>query len=301
MNWADLRILLAVARARTLTAAAQTLGLDQTTVSRRLEQLEESVGSPLLIRDRKGVQLTSAGERLVRAAEQMETAVVDAERAIVGRDQNLAGTLRVTLPDMLAQHHADLFADFVDHYPGLQLELSIGYTQRSLARREADVALRFTRKPEAQLFGRKLVRFAYAPYAAPALVNRVGTRAPLERLPWLGWDPAVGARATERWMRKHVPRATIVARFDAGPALHAAVTAGLGAAIMPCVYGDAAGLMRLRPPFPELGYDLWVLTHEDLRRTARVRAFIEHAAHYVEARRRDFEGGVKQSPAPNRR
>lgn len=293
MNWADLRILLAAARAQTMTEAARAVGLDQTTVSRRLEQLEDAVGSPLLVRDRKGMQLTPAGERLMRAAEQMETLVVDAERDIVGKDQALEGLLRVTLPDMLAQNHADLFAEFSNRYPGVRLDLSIGYAQRSLVRREADVALRFTKKPEAQLFGRKLVRFAYAPYATQRLVNTIGPRAPMDRLPWLAWDPTLGARGTERWLRKHVPRARIVARFDAGPALHAAVEAGLGAAIMPCVYGDSAGLVRLKPPFPELGYDLWALTHEDLRRTARVRAFLEHAATYVNKRRTEIEGRRK--------
>ena len=296
MNWADLRILLAIGRADTMTAAGRALGLDQTTVSRRLEQLEASLSCALVVRDREGLSLTAAGKRLLAAAEQVETAVLDAQRDILGRDTELRGGLHITTADMFAQHHADLFATFAQRYPQVALQISTGYAQRSLARREADVALRFTDKPEPYLFGRKLTRFAYAPYAAAALVERVGRRARLERFPWLAWDPSVGARGSDRWLRKHVPGATIAGRFDAGVAMRAAAAAGLGVALMPCVYGEAAGLVRLRPPVAELGYDLWVLTHEDLRNTARVRAFLEHAAAYVDARRAQFEGTKRRSP-----
>ncbi|MDH5674299.1 MAG: LysR family transcriptional regulator [Myxococcales bacterium] len=290
MNWADLHILLAVARTDSLTAAGRSLGLDQTTVSRRLGRLEEALGASLVVRSRDGHALTPAGERLVRAAELVETTVLDAERDLLGRDRELQGRLRIASADILVQHGAALMGSFIERYPQVELEVTSGSTQRSLSRREADVALRFTAKPEPQLVGRKLVRFAYAPYAAEVLVKRIGRRARLDRFPWLGWDSSLGARGTERWMAKHAKAAKVIARFDAWAALHAAAVAGLGAAIMPCVYADSSGLIRLRRPVDELGYDLWVLTHEDLRRTARVRAFIEHAAAFMQARRRAIEG-----------
>ena len=292
MNWADLRVLLAVGRAETLTEAGRQLQLDQTTVSRRLTQLEGALGAAVVIRSRDGLSLTAAGERLFRAAELVEATVIEAQRDVLGRDAELSGKLRVTTADMFAQHHADLFTSFAERYPRVAMEVSTGYSMRSLARREADVALRFTAAPEPFLFGRKLVRFAYAPYAAQSLVRRIGKRARLTSFPWLAWDPSVGARRTERWMQEHLASARVVGWFDGWLAYFAAAQAGLGAAVLPCAYAEGAGLVRLRRPFDELGYDLWALTHQDLRRTARVRVFLEHVGHYVQARRGYLESGA---------
>lgn len=153
VNWNDLSVLLAVSRSSTMTGAARRLGVDQTTVSRRLRALEESVGVRLVSRRRDGITLTEAGLEAARAGEIMETVATDLERSLVGSDAQLAGTVRVTTVALLAHHHPDLFSGFAERYPAIELEVETASSFRSLSRREADLAIRFTDRPDPSLFG----------------------------------------------------------------------------------------------------------------------------------------------------
>ena len=156
MNWDDLRILLAVSRAETMTRAARRLGVNQTTVSRRIQALEEALGVELVVRSRDGIALTEAGRQAAHAVEGMELVAHDVERSLIGGDAQLAGVLRVTTIDLIAHYHPDLFASFAAEYPAVELEVTVGFDQRSLAKREADLAIRWTHRPSEGLFGRKL-------------------------------------------------------------------------------------------------------------------------------------------------
>lgn len=298
MDWGDLPVLLALSRSDTMTAAAKALAVNQTTVARRLDALEEALGVQLVERRRDGISLTEEGAAAARAAEQMEGVAIELERALVGGSTRLAGAVRVTTADMLAVHHPDLFTTFAEQFPEIELEVVTGYALQSLARREADVAIRLTPKPAEHLFGRKLGVAGYGVYGSRALVTEIGRRARLDRFPWLGWTKEVGAKGTEAWMKKHVPGARITCRHDTALAMHAAAAAGAGLLLMPCIYGDAhPELVRVRGPIPGLGYDLWVLTHRDLAKTARVRAFLRHVGEYFDAR----QGALAGKLAPGRR
>ncbi len=296
VDWGDLPVLLALSRCDTMTAAAKTLGINQTTVARRIDALEETLGVQLVERRRDGISLTEEGIASARAAEQMEGVAIALERALVGGSARLAGTVRITTADMIAVGHPDLFSSFARKFPDIELEVVTGYAVQSLARREADVAIRLTPKPAEHLFGRKLGRLEYGVYGSSALVAEVGRRTRLDRYPWLGWTKEVGARGTEAWMKEHVPDAKIIGRHDTALPMHAAAADGAGLLLMPCVYGDAhPELVRLRGPIDGLGYDLWVLTHEDLARTARVRAFLRHVGEYFDERRGALSGrGTKR-------
>lgn len=288
MRWDDLQVLLALDGSASLSEAARKLGVNQTTVSRRITALEETLEVRLIERDPDGVRLSPNGERAVAAAREMSTISDALEREILGKDAALRGRLRVTTVDMVALYHAELFREFAERHPEVKLELSTTYHQRSLTRREADLAIRFSNRPDEHLFGRKLVRVEYAVHSAAALVDKHGRRARLDRYPWLAWDEASGARVTEAWMKQHVPDARVACTYDSATAMHAAIRDGVGVAFIPCAYGD--GLVRLRRIEPAFGYDLWALTHEDLRRTARVRAFMDHAALHFAKQRRRFRG-----------
>ncbi len=284
-----------------MTAAAKTLAVNQTTIARRIDALEETLGVQLVERRRDGISLTEEGVAAARAAEQMEGVAVELERALIGGSTRLAGTVRVTTADMIAVGHPELFTSFAARYPDIELELVTGYALRSLAQREADVAIRLTPKPAEHLFGRKLGCIEYGVYGPRSLVAAVGRRARLDRYPWLAWTREVGAKATDAWMAKHVPHAAIVGRHDTALAMHAAARAGAGVLMMPCVYGDAhAELVRLRGPIDGLGYDLWALTHRDLARTARVRAFLEHTGDYFQHRRDALAGRARSAKRPAR-
>ena len=291
MNWADLNTLLAVARSETLTAAAATLAVNQTTVSRRLDALEESLGTRLVERDRRGVRLTVGGERAKATAEQMEALVFELERELIGGDARLSGNLRVTTTDTIAAYHPELFSGFAERYPEVALEVATSYRERSLTRREADLAIRWTKQPAEHLFGRKVAHVHYALYAAKPLVARIGLHAKLDRYPWVGWDAASGDRLTDRWVAGNVLNARVVCRYDSALTLHAAVRSGVGAGFVPCAYADAwPELVRIRPVEPSFAYDIWALAPSELATTARVRAFMSHAGEYFGGWKGRFAG-----------
>ncbi len=276
MNWDDLRFFLAVARQRTLLQAGKQLGVNHSTVSRRIHALQEDTGSRLFDRNPDGWVLTAAGEELLAIATRVESEFAAVDRTVLGQDARLSGPLRVTTIDMLAIYHADVFGSFADRYPDVELELSVDNTPRSLTKREADVALRMTNAPPEYLVGRKILRHEFAVYGARELVNTMDGE-DLESIPWLAWDERVGARLTREWMQKNVPGARIACRVDTSTVMFACVAAGIGITFLPCAYGDThPELRRIREPEDGFGMDLWLLTHPDLRATARVRAFMGH-------------------------
>ncbi len=291
MDWSDLPILLAVSRSASLSEAAQRLGVNQTTVGRRLDALERDVATRLVERNREGVRLTGAGEQAIVAIERMEGMAIELERVLLGGDTRLQGSLRVTTTDTLVHYEPRLFSSFAERYPHVELGVATSYREHSLRKREADVALRWSNAPEPHLFGRRMVKVEYALYGHRRLVKRLGEQTPLDRFPWLAWDTGSGARVTEQWMRKHVSTAKVVCRFDSALALHAAVRAGAGLAFMPCAWGDELRtLVRIRPIEIGFAYDIWCLTHPDLEGTARVRAFMRHAADYFASRKHNYAG-----------
>ena len=291
LDWDDLRVFLAVARSRTLSGAARKLGVNQTTVTRRLEALEARLGARLFDRSTAGVNPTTAAAEVVAVAERVEEYVSSIERQIAGQDMRLTGELRVTTIDMCAYYDVELFEAFAKRYPQIELELSVGYFPRNLTRREADVAIRWTDRPPEHLVGHQVATAEYAIYAATSLLERCSDRTELDKYPWIDWDIANNARVTALWMRKHIPSTQVVCRYDMALALHAAIRSGMGVGFMPCAYGDADPLLkRIRPIEPDFGIDIWLLTHPDLRSTARVRAFMEHASAYFASHRKRFAG-----------
>ncbi|MCA9605069.1 MAG: LysR family transcriptional regulator [Myxococcales bacterium] len=290
MNWDDLRFVLATARARTLSGAAQELGVTHTTVARRLRALEERIGARVFDARAEGLVPTAAGERLRDAAERMEEEVMGLDRAIVGRDARLTGPLCVATTDLLVLWFPELWASFAKEYPGIDLEVAASTRVANLTKRDADVAIRFTNRPPENLVGRKVGRLDYAVYGARSLVGS-RRRVQLDAYPWIAWSERAQAKLTWAWMRKHVPGARIAMTVDAAVVFYAALRAGMGLGHLPCIEGDGdPTLRRLGDPIEGFGMDIWVLTHPDLRNTARIRAFMQHAATCITARADDLAG-----------
>ncbi len=296
-DWNDARLILAIARDRSLTTAAKTLRIDHSTVFRRLTALESRLG-PLFERGPGGTyEPTPTGTRTALAAERMEDAALGLARDLAGRDARLTGRLRVTCSETLAYRLLTPYiARFRAEHPGIVVELAIDGRVLNLSRREADIALRVARPREGDLWGRKLADVAWGAYGAP---DHLEARPPLNAVEDLaghaliGWEEnAAGINAAD-WLTNTMPVSAIVYRTNSLINQMVAARAGLGLAMLPCYLGDPEpGLVRALPsgPIPELSRELWMVTHQDLKRTARVQAFFASIAAGIGADRSLIEG-----------
>jgi DNA-binding transcriptional LysR family regulator len=219
-------------------------------------------------------QMTAEGERVASTAERVETEADALSREVGGRDQRLTGTLRVTSSETLAYSVlTQQLARFRAVHPGIVVELVVDNRVLSLSRREADVALRVARPKEPDLFGRKLADIAWSIYGAPAL----GPIADLGGRNFIGWGTEVTGIAAADWLDEMIEPRHIVYRASSLINQFTAAKSGIGYAVLPCYLGDSEpGLVRATgAPVVELTRELWIVTHADLRKTARVRAFFD--------------------------
>jgi DNA-binding transcriptional LysR family regulator len=294
LNVADLPLILALSRERTLAGAAERLDVDLSTVFRRLNTLEKRLRVRLFDRSARGYQLTAAGERAASAAERVETELLTLDRDISGRDQQLSGRLRITASETLS--HAvlpRLLANFHAEHPRIELILTIDNRIMDLSRREADVALRVRRPTDPTLFGRRLTNLAwafYAPADATGSLRREGRSYNFARHTVIGWDEPARIVASD-WLAAHVPPERIGFRCNSLVNQLVAARVGLGIALLPCYLADRdAGVRRFSGVLPDLTSELWIVTHQDLKNTARIRAFLASIGDAIIAERRSFEG-----------
>ncbi len=292
LDWEHLQVVLQIARSGSLLAAERELGVSHSTLSRRLAALEKRCGEPIFERHgRAGLRPTETGLLVVEAAEAMQGEAQRLERQLLGAQARVDGTIRVSAPELLTQRHGAAFASFTNRYQGVVRELLSSNLTTDLGRREADIALRLSKDPPEHLVGRKLLRVEFALYGSRALVDEHNLPKDLGGLPWLAWERRFGARLTDAWMRRHAPNARVAWVVDSTTVLHTALRCGVGVAFISCAAGDAdPDLVRLRPPEPGFEMDLWALTHPDLRRSARVRAFMSHMAEALEQWRDRYLG-----------
>jgi len=277
MDWDNLRYFLAVARNGSIRAAASDLAVNHTTVARRISSFEKQLGVRLFERLPNGYVLTATGEEMVKSAQSIEDEVVKLDRQVIGRDAQLNGVLRVTMPTALATNllMPDIAA-FIKLYPNIRLEMALSNEEFNLRKREADIAIRLTMNPPDYLVGRRILHPAKGVYASHEYLRHHDPKTQPEKLSWIGWDEP---SSTKHWNKD--------SRYSAAPVVHKAddllarlevVKAGIGIAMLPCFLADkVSSLVRLELIAAKgICGDLWILTHEDLRATARVRAFIDH-------------------------
>ncbi|MCW3481557.1 LysR family transcriptional regulator [Neisseriaceae bacterium JH1-16] len=276
MEWDDLRYFLAVHRAGSLSAAARRLGVNHSTVLRRLDHLETRLGVRLFERLHSGYLMTAAGEALREELDGVGEQIEAAQRRLAGHDAQLSGTLRLTSTDTLVPLLMPHLAAFRRAYPGIQLQLVTGNSFLSLTQREADVAVRPTSSPPDNLIGRRLGRLQTAPYAASSyLAGRAAATGWAEH-DWVAPDDSLAHLAQAAWLRRQVPAERIVFSADSLVGMVDAVRHGLGVGMLLCLLAEAdPPLVRLAEPDPALDTPLWLLTHPDLKRVARIRAFCD--------------------------
>jgi DNA-binding transcriptional LysR family regulator len=292
MDWDDLRFVLAVGRERTLSAAARSLGVNHTTVFRRVRQIEAGLGVRLFERHRDGYTPTAAGEEAVTLGERLEGQIDGLERQLCGRDTRPSGMLRVTTTDTLLMGAlGEPLAAFCRAHPAIALEITAANPLASLSQRDADVAIRPAAAPPETLVGRRLCVIASAIYGAGAYLEDAPAPDDLGAHRWVAPDDSLAHLGSARWLRATLPGVRPALRANTLLGMAAAARAGVGLAVLPCFLGDAAPeLKRLGPPLDALAGELWLLTHRDLRHVARVRAFMEFMDRTLRPMRPLFEG-----------
>ncbi|HYH20354.1 MAG TPA: LysR family transcriptional regulator [Azospirillum sp.] len=291
-NWDDLRYLLAVARYGSLSAAARVLGVNHSTVLRRVSALEEAMGVQLFDKLPGGYVLTAAGDEMHRVALKVEENLAAANRQLSGRDARISGTLRVTTIDILTLHILPRhIAALRDRHPDLRVDLVTAEASLSLTRREADVAIRSTGTPPENLVGRAVSGLAFAVYGGVPYVERTGAGDDPGRHTWVGLDESFDHTGLARWYKRTVPVERIGHRVNSVAAAVAAVRAGTGLGLLPCGLVDRdPAFRRLGALVAEVGTKIWLLTHEDLRHMGRVRAFLDFMADAFAGERDLLEG-----------
>jgi DNA-binding transcriptional LysR family regulator len=291
MEWNDLRFVLAVAEAGSLAGAARALRVNHTTVLRRITAFEKGLGLRLFERLPTGYVLTAGGRELIEAARHVNDTIVGLERKLAGQDLRLSGTVRVTTTDsLMGSLLPDILAAFRKAHPGIQLEVAISNALLNLSRRDADVAIRPAENPPEHLVGRSIGKVAFAVYAGGDYLSRHKKTA-LADHQWVAPDDSLSGISIARWMRAELSNSEVTLRADSVLGLKLAAEAGLGLAALPCYLGDTSPrLVCVHAPIRAMETALWILTHDDLRHTARIRAFTEFAANALAQQRPLLEG-----------
>jgi DNA-binding transcriptional LysR family regulator len=264
-NWDDLRYFLAVARSGSVSAAAVNLGVNHSTVSRRISAYEKENGVRLFERLPSGYMMTQAAENIYQYALEIEERTRVVERELFGRDARLQGKLCITAFHGLANNllipHLQTFRD---KYPAIEIDLLLTSELRDLGAREADIAIRGTPTPPDHLVGKKIANFHRGIYTSPSYQARNLSRH--EIVLWRD-EPQL-----PDWAVRYFGEARVSLRVDDVVSKQAAVRDGLGMAMLPCWSGDRdPGLLRMNLDIEPSDWGLWVLIHADLRTTARVR------------------------------
>ena len=278
----------AIADVGTLSGAARALQVSHPTAFRRLNRLERKMGVRFFDRARDGYTATAAAEEVSGLVRRLRTDVLAVERRIVGRDLRPSGTLRITTTDtLLFGWLSPGLREFRRAYPDIRLELVVSNDVFSLSKREADIAVRPAHNPDESLVGRRIGTIAQAPYMAKTLATQVDNTEPLASIDWIGPDESMTYPAYDRWLEQDdlVERCRI--RVNSVYGMLSAARAGLGVSVLPCYLGENdEQLSRVGGAIPSMATDLWILTHPDLRKTERIRVFLDHVAGF--ARRSQF-------------
>jgi len=279
-EWSDLRFFLEVARTGTLAAAARKLGVDNTTVGRRLSALERDLGAKLFSRTPDGLALTAAGEAMRTAGVEMEQSVLRGEQRALGADRNLSGLVRIATTEMLGEVVVvPAMRSLHERHPQIRMELLTGSQRLDIARREADVALRFVRPEGGDLVARRVGTVAFAVYGSKKYLAARGR--PDRASGFAGHDVVTYEAGIRHWRLgqlagEPVRDVRVVLRSNSTQMLLHAVRQGLGVGPLPCLFARSdRSLERVPAGAPADLDDVWLVVHADLQRTARVRAVIE--------------------------
>jgi DNA-binding transcriptional LysR family regulator len=290
-DWNDLKTFLAVAREGSTLGAAKVLGVNQTTVARRIEALEAAVGMRLFERGQAGTRLTEAGQELMAEAEQMEKAAAGFANRVAERQRGLAGTLRITSTEIMANLGITPgLARFRELHPDLKVEVNITDLPLDLEAGEADIAIRTgVRLTDSDLVARKIAEFDFGLYASRDYLLRRGLPRSIEDLRRHDVIAGEGTRLPlpgMAWVLGQLPGLEPAARVNATTHLLHALKAGLGVAPYGCIVADLEPDLIRCLPIPPPRPAVWMVTRADMKDAPRVRAFTDFFLPFIEQTRR---------------
>lgn len=290
-SWDDFRLVKAISDQQSLVGAAESLGLNHSTVFRRLGALESTLKTRIFERSRNGYTPTAAGERMVALADQMANEINGFELKCAGRDVQPSGELRVATNDTMLIHLlTPIFAGFTKAFPDIRLDIVVSNAALNLSKRDADIAIRATANPPETLVGRNIGAIAWAEYAATALVESKSVPERHEAR-WVGYGDNLSGLMANRQLEHKFEDKQIVYRVNTVLGLAEAVAANIGLGYLPCFIGDRMpGITRVSEPLAEPLSHLWLLTHPELRDAARVRAFMTFVGAELVKQRRALDG-----------
>jgi DNA-binding transcriptional LysR family regulator len=290
-DWDDLKHLLAVAHHGSTLAAGRALGVDQSTVQRRLAELERRLGQPLVERHPSGYRLTDFGQAMLPHAEHIEQAVIAFEEHLQAAAAGAGGVIRMTCPEPIVNRltQTALFDKFHARYPSWRVQFVMSDKYLDLMKGDADIALRSGNTEDGELIGRKIGDSIWAVYASRGYVERHGRPERIEDLKHhalVGFDETMTRHRASQWLREVAPESALAARSSSVLGLIYSVKAGLGVAPLPMPMGDAEpDLVRVLGPIPELARIWRVLTTPALRHTPRIAAFFDFIVEEIETLR----------------
>ncbi len=287
MHWDDLRFVLEVRRLGSALAAAAKLGVNQSTVTRRIAQVEARLGVELFERKQSGYVPTSSGLSAAEAAERIEREVCGLLSTVAAAQRALNGTVRFTASELLANFMiASCLRPFQKLNPGIRVELIADDRRLDLARGEADIALRAGSRPDGVgIVMRRMPDSAWTVYCSRAYAEEHGmprSREEIRNHEIIGMEGPVGQIPGPRWLSEAAPGGQIRFRSNSLVNLVSNLRAGLGVATLPCIVGDReSDLVRCFAPPPELEAEMWLILREELKSAPHIRAFADYLAGYL--------------------
>jgi DNA-binding transcriptional LysR family regulator len=277
-DWNDFRYFLAIARAGSLAGAARELGVEHTTVGRRLSALEAELGVRLFLRGPDGLAATEAGRGILPLAEEIATRFEAIDRRVSGGDDRIEGTVRFSVSEALSGYFVKHFAALRERHPGLVVQMSSGNQASDLMRGEADLAVRAREVTEPDLLARKVASAAWSLYAAPDYIARKGTPPSPEDLRGhdiIGFDDSLNNTPGGLWLQAHLAGTNVVMRGNSIVAAINAAICGMGIGAVPCFLAEGDPALRRLTPRVLGARDIFLVVHPDLARVARVRAVMD--------------------------
>jgi len=291
LDWEEVKSFAIVAVAGSVRRAAKELNVHHSTVSRRIDSLEHALGTKLFDRQPEGYVLTAAGERLASTVQECGLRLNDAERMISGQDRDLRGIVTVAMPEPMAVYaFGARLAEFAEAHPDIEVHMVMTNKVVDLSRREADIALRIDNNPPDTLVGKRLFPYYQTAYATQDYLDSHDFENDPESARWVSWH--AGKSKYPAWTKEAgFGRVPLWGHFPEPAMQQAAARGGLGLAMLPCIMGDNdPALVRATNRKPIKARDIWLLTHSDLRQTARIRAFMTFAERVLRDMKQQFLG-----------
>lgn len=298
LNWDDLKFFLAVCKQGSVRSAAELLQVNHATVSRRINSFELALGQRLFERTSQGYIRTKLGDEIYAEASYLEERLSSVERKVAGKNEEISGDIRVTFADQLGfEILMPGLAEFCKQYPNIELDIADSVSLLNLANREADVAFRVVDEPPQYLIGRKLAVIHRACYIAKSNIQKLEEPGWLEQQKWMGWNDK--QRRPVGKIAKEYPKLESRHKISNGFLRASACKNGIGVAILPCFIGDLEPELTRVPPYTTEGkFNLWILSHPDLRKNLKIQTFVRFMTEYMASQKALLEGKVPYGEKP---